>query len=309
MRVLVTGACGFVGRHALRELAERGHEPYATDAVLSDPLPPEAAGGTAADLRDADALDRLVSSVRPDACLHLGALSFVPSGRADPEAMLSVNIAGTIGLLDALRRHAPACRTLVVSTAQIYAPATHDAWVAEDAPPAPATLYAVSKMAADLTALGYARRFGLPVLTARPNNHTGPGQSARFAIPSWIRQIRAVRAGQTPPVIRTGNLESRRVFMDVRDVARAYRLLIEQGEAGHAYNVSASDNLVLGRILDRLCVLAEIAPRLETDADAWRPADRSPLLSTEKIRERTGWAPRIPLEQTLRDMLFESEPS
>ena len=303
MRVLVTGAAGFVGCHMINELTRHGHEPLALDVAFSGPLLAEPAACFTADIRDSTAVEAVFRTSRPDACVHLSAIAFVPAGDDRPETMLSVNIAGTLALLDTLKRCAPECKTLVVSTAQIYAPHDNEDPVAEDAPLAPANLYAISKAASDIAALGYARRFGLPLLTARPNNHTGPGQSSRFVIPALIRQAKAIAAGRTPPVIHAGNLESQRIFADVRDVAAAYRLLIERGAPGEAYNVSAGDNRKLVDILDQICEMVGIDPSLETDQDKIRPTDRSPVLNTEKIRARTGWTPRIPFDQTLRNML------
>ncbi len=307
MRILVTGAAGFVGRHMIDDLTRHGHEPLALDVAFPDPTLAEPAARFTADIRDSAAIEAAFRTARPDACVHLSAIAFVPDGENRPETMLSVNIAGTMILLDTLKRHAPDCKTLVVSTAQIYAPQDHESPVAEDAPLAPANLYAVSKAASDIAALGYARRFGLPLLTARPNNHTGPGQSSSFVVPALIRQAQAIAAGRTPPVIHAGNLESQRVFADVRDVVVAYRLLLEHGAAGEAYNVSAGDNRKLGAILDRICAMAGIDPSRETDPDKVRPTDRSPVLNTEKIRGQTGWTPRIPFDQTLRDMLAEDD--
>jgi GDP-4-dehydro-6-deoxy-D-mannose reductase len=307
MRTLVTGAAGFAGRHMLRELARHGHEPYALDAHITENDPPAAAAVFENDIRDRAALERIVAQVQPEACIHLGALAFVPSGDVQPETMLSVNVGGTLTLLETLLRITPSCRTLVISSGQIYAP--ENGLIPETRPSAPANLYAVSKAAADLTALGFARRYGLPVMTARPNNHTGPGQSTRFVTPAMVEQVRAVMKREAPPVLHCGNLRSRRIFSDVRDVAVAYRLLIEQGEPGQPYNVSGAENVVLSDLLDRLCAMADIRPARQTDESKFRPEDYSPELDTAKIRERTGWSPRIPLDQTLRDMLFpENEP-
>ncbi len=309
MRILVTGAAGFVGQHLRHELVQNGHEPLGLDV----PSQLEAQRGWIdfpTDLRDAAAVDAVVRQLLPDACIHLGAVSFIPSGQTRPDTMLSVNISGTFALLEALKRRAPRCKTLVVSTAQIYAPALDPSIpLDEEAPLAPPHLYAISKMAADLAALGYARRHGLPIMTARPNNHTGPGQSGRFVIPALLAQIKAIASRPSAPVVRVGNMESRRIFMDVRDVARAYRLLIEQGAAGEAYNVSHGDNVRLADVLDELCRMAHVQPRREVDPHLYRPTDQSPCLSADKLLAHTGWTPRIPLAQTLCDMMHEEPPS
>lgn len=293
----------------INELARHGHEPLALDIRFPAPPLADSAACFTVDIRDSVSIEKVFRTSQPDACVHLSAIAFVPAGVDRPETMLSVNIAGTMTLLDTLKRCAPGCKTIVVSTAQIYAPQDREAPLSEDAPFAPANLYAVTKAASDIAALGYARRFGLPLLTARPNNHTGPGQAAHFVVPALIRQVKAIAAGRTPPVIHAGNLDSQRIFTDVRDVAAAYRLLIEHGAPGEAYNVSGGDNRKLGDILDRMCDMAGIDPSRETDPDKVRPTDRSPVLNTGKIRAQTGWIPRIPFDQTLRDMFAEDDPS
>ena len=143
-------------------------------------------------------------------------------------------------------------------------------------------------------------------MTARPNNHTGPGQAPPFAVAAFARQVRAIARGEAAAVVRTGNLESRRDLADVRDVVRAYRLLLEKGRPGEAYNVAAGNDVRMGDVLEELCRLAGVRPARETDPALYRPANESPRLDTGKLARDTGWAPLIPFEQTLRDMLSEA---
>ncbi len=296
MRVLVTGADGFVGRYATQALERHGH------TVVPMDVRSEAPDGYAVDLSDRTAVRKLVEDVRPDACLHLGAISFVPEGNRDPGAMLTVNVAGTVNLLDAFRELAPEARILVVSSAQVYGPIGHDQPIGEDHPLRPTTLYAMSKAAADTGALGYAATYGMPVLTVRPGNHTGPGQPPQFVVPSFVRQAdlrRETAAGE----IRVGNLACIRDFTDVRDVAEAYVALLERGRAGQAYNLSANVFLRIGEILDMICRQAGIAPHYTVDPSLLRPTDRSAHLDTTRLNRNTGWRPSIPLEQTIADML------
>ncbi len=294
-----------MGRHAVRELAGNGHEPVALDLRFQTPVD-GAADSLVADLRDAAAIERIVRSAKPGACLHLGAISSVPEGETNPELLLAVNIMGTANLLEAARKHVPACRLLLVSTAHIYGASAGERRLKEDAPILPVSLYAVSKAAADLLTLGYAKRHGVQAMTARPNNHTGPGQSPRFVVPSFARQIRAIARGEGEPVLKVGNLESEREFADVRDVVRAYRLLMEKGRPGEAYNIAGNERMKVGEILDRLCKLAGVTPKITVDQAKYRPFDRSPLLDTGKLRKDTGWKPEIEFSQTLRDILAET---
>ena len=188
MRILVTGACGFVGRHVVSELIRAGHTPLAFDAVkpAEPPLPADVHIG---DLRDAPVLRRVVSELAPDACIHLAGIAFVPMGWTDPELVFSVNLLGTINVLEAFHATAPKARMLIVTSAEVYGRVPGSHAFTEDAPLMPDNLYAVSKMAADLSSLLYARRYGVHIMTARPGNHIGPGQSPHFVTSAFAEQI------------------------------------------------------------------------------------------------------------------------
>lgn len=296
MRVLVTGAAGFVARYTIAALQQRGHTVVPTDVVASAP------GIPVVDLRDRAAVRATVKATQPNACIHLGAISFVPDGDRDPGTMFGVNVGGTVNVLEAFRDSCPDARIVVVSSAQVYGPITDGQPVDESSPLRPATLYAMSKTAADLGALGYARAHRMAVLTARPGNHTGPGQPEHFVVPAFVRQIKAqtgVEAGE----IRVGNLDCVRDFTDVRDVAEAYCLLLERGQSGSAYNISANAFLRIGDLLDTICLQAGVAPRYRVDPELYRPTDRSAHLDIARLRRDTGWSPAIPFEQTVNDML------
>jgi GDP-4-dehydro-6-deoxy-D-mannose reductase len=302
MSVLITGAAGFAGAHLIHELVSHGHDCVATDLAISAPLP-----GTVAcesvDLRDEAAVAALVQTIQPEACVHMAGITSVPDGIAHPDLMLSVNVRGTVNLLNALRQHAPAVRLLTISTAHVYGTPPRDHALDEHAAMQPLSMYAISKAAADLATLACASHHGLQAMVARPNNHTGPGQLPRFVVAAFVQQVRDIAAGHADPVMRTGNLESERDFMDVRDVVRAYRLLLEKGQAGQAYNISSGRNDTIRHMLATLCRLAGVTPRLETDPALMRPTDWSPRLDTTRLAEDTGWSATIPFEQTLHDML------
>jgi len=304
MRVLVTGVTGFVGRHVLDDLHGAGYEALGFDL---EPPPGLAADRFAAgDLRDPASVENAVRRLHPDACIHLGGIAFVPTGWSYPHLVFEVNLVGTIHLLESFRRFAPSARLLVVSSAEVYGQTGGDGAIAEDAPLTPSNLYAVAKAAADASARLHAQRYGMPVMTARPQNHIGPGQSPLFVTSSFAEQIARIAAGTAEPVLRVGNLDSERDFTDVRDVARAYRLLIEKGRAGEAYNIASGRRVRIREVLDQLCAAARVRPAVETDPGLFRPADRPRLLNTEKILLDTGWRAQIPLPRTLSDILADA---
>jgi GDP-4-dehydro-6-deoxy-D-mannose reductase len=179
---------------------------------------------------------------------------------------------------------------------------TRSAPIHEDELLGPDTFYAISKAAADQICLLYAKQYKMNVLVARPHNHIGPGQSPKFAIASFARQVAAIRNGATP-AMKVGNLDNRRDFTDVRDIVRAYRLLIEKGNVGKAYNIASCHEVRVGDVLTRLCELAGVKPDISRDPAFYRPLDENPTLNTDRIRHDTGWTPIIPLDQTLSDIL------
>ncbi len=305
-RVLVTGAAGFVGHHLVRELESSGHEVATTDALQPDA--PAAHGlpdYSTADLRDGESMRALVRATRPDAVVHLAGVSFVPDGARDPSLALTVNIGGTWTLAEALAAEAPRARLLFVSTAQVYGTIPSPAPLREESPLRPLSLYAVTKVAGESLLLARHAAGTLDAVVARPGNHTGPGQTPKFVAPAFARQVLAAKRGEVS-ALRVGNLDSVRSFADVRDVVRAYRLLLERGASGGVYNVASPANVRIGDLLGRLRALAGCDAPVETDPALWRPTDACPDLDVSRLRADTGWAPAFSLDDTLRDLLADA---
>ena len=301
-RILVTGASGFVGPHLLprlsaaypgAELVPCGEDPAMRWVEISDPA----------------AVDALVASVRPDACLHLAAIAAVPAARRDPALAWRVNLHGTLALAEAVLRHVPDCLFLYVSSADIYGLSFRaGAALAEDAPVAPANTYGATKAAADL-AVGAMAAEGLRAVRLRPFNHTGPGQSEAFVVPAFARQVARIAAGLQPPVLEVGALDPRRDFLDVRDVCEAYVACLRQAEAlepGLILNLASGTPRRIGDVLDDLLRLAGITVRVETGSALLRPTDLPLACGNAALaRQRLGWAPKIAWEETLRDVLAD----
>ncbi len=304
MRVLVTGSQGFAGRHLIRELRQAGLAIGAFDMVNAD-AQSSGINYYQGNIQDQKAVEQAVQHFLPEACIHLSGLAFVPDGWTNTETLFSVNTIGTIHLLEACRRHAPAARILVISSAEVYGRQYARKPAEESDPLFPDNPYAVSKAAADNMALLYARKYSMHTMTARPGNHIGPGQSPNFAVSSFAAQLAAIAAKARPAIVKVGNLESKRDFTDVRDVARAYRLLIEKGRPGEAYNIASGRETSLRFILDRLCEVTGIKPAVEVAPERYRQPEERPLLNTAKIAKEADWKPEIDMEKTLRDIAAE----
>ncbi|HET9060627.1 MAG TPA: GDP-mannose 4,6-dehydratase [Acidimicrobiales bacterium] len=293
MRVLVTGSRGFVGPWLAEHLTLSG------DEVV------ELAPGT--DVTDAGSLAGAVEHAAPEAICHLAAQSSVRVSWEDPAGTFAVNAVGTLNLCAAAMRLAPAPRVLVVSSAEVYGKVPPELMpVVEDQPFAPATPYASSKVAAEMVGLQAWLGRGLPVVRARSFNHTGPGQPRGFVVPDLAAQVAAAARGDTKEIL-TGNLGVSRDITDVRDVVRAYRLLLVSGEPGEAYNVCCGEATVLSDILARLVALAGVDVPVRVDPGRARPADVPVHVgSRAKLHALTGWSPEIPLDRTLAEV-FESQ--
>ncbi|HMP89220.1 MAG TPA: GDP-mannose 4,6-dehydratase [Kiritimatiellia bacterium] len=305
MRVLVTGAAGFVGKHAVHDLLNAGHDVIAMVEPGHEAGSPHPKATTACNLLDQIGMQEMVKKHRPDACLHLAGIAFVPMGWTHPQDVFNVNVTGTVNLLEAFRHHHASARVLIVSSSQIYGQQPRDHVITESDNPAPDNLYALSKWTADGIALLYARQYGMPIMTARPCNHIGPGQSENFVVSAFARQLVKISHGMQENRMRVGNLASQREFTDVRDTARAYRLLLEKGLGGRAYNVTSGRLFTIQELFDLLCDVTGVTPEVEVDPALYRPTDIQPVLDITRIFLETGWRPEIPIRQTLGDVVHD----
>ena len=304
-RVLVTGASGFVGQHLVPALTTLGAQVH---GMGFEPEPPALplAGWHVADLRDGSSLTRAIGAAQPASIVHLAGQSSAARSFEDPEATFALNALGTWNLLRAVREAAPRARTLVVGTSDAYGPQPEGTRVTEDTPFRPVSPYALSKAAADSFARVYGRENDLDVIRTRSFGHTGPGQQPIFVVPSFAQQIAAIEVGRAEPVLKVGNLEVTRDLLDVRDVVGAYVALLERGASGAAYNVCRGTGVRLTRLVEMLVERARVPIAIEPDPARMRPADVPYLVGDPAaIARDIGWVARIPLEQTLDDLLAE----
>lgn len=300
-KILITGANGFVGQHAVHEFKTHGYEVF---EGFGPGFTPEHDHQVPFNLLHSEVVQFVVQQIKPDACLHLAGQAHIPFCENDPVTATDLNVTGTVRLLEAFRRQKPDGDILCVTSAEVYGHASMDAVVQETDPLTPTTLYGITKQAADEAALAFATQLGLRVRTARPWNHIGPGQHPRFVAAAFAKQFAAFVKGASPEM-KTGNLESQRDFTDVRDIVRGYRLILENGTPGEAYNLASSHRRPIQDLIDGFSEVSGITPSLETDPALFRPTDYTPLLSTEKIKKECGWVPEIDLKTSLKDILQE----
>ncbi len=305
--VLITGATGFAGRH-LRDLL-----PASKYAVFGTcfPQPPRESEHHIflLDLRSERDVYDAVRTVCPQWVFHLAAVSNVRQSWDRRKETMETNVMGTFYLLEAIKKYAADARVLFVSSSDIYGEmsaggGTAGRPVGEDGAFELINPYGLSKLEGELLSRFYCRIDALDIVIARPFPHTGPGQTPDFVCSDWARQVIRIERGAQESVLKVGNLNVRRDFTDVRDVVRAYLLLMQKGGRGEVYNICRGEAVPLRAILDILLSHSARVIDVETDTAKLRPSDISYLAGDNgKIRRATGWQPVIPLEQTLRDLL------
>ncbi len=257
-------------------------------------------------MADARVVAGVLRAVRPDRVVHLAGASSVGRSFAEPLETWAVNLGGALGVLEALRREAPDVPALVVTSGEIHGRvAAGELPVDEDTPLRPVSPYGASKAAADLAAAQYRAAYGLRAIRVRAFNHVGPGQDPRFVLPNVARQIaRAEREGREAVEVRVGNVDTRRDFTDVRDMVRAYALLLERGDPDAVYLACTGRSLAVRELIDGLVPLARVRVSFASDEGLRREGEQPDLYgSPARLRADTGWEPEIPLQTTLADTL------
>lgn len=288
MRVLVTGAAGLVGTRLQPRLREAGHESVGCDLDV--------------DVSDPEAMGEKLAEVRPDAVVHLAAISSTRNPDDDPNEVFRINFGGAAALFDAVARHRPEARVLFVSTGLVYGslPADRDGFD-ESAPLRPRGAYAWTKAAGDRLATTRVAR-GMDIVTVRPFNHTGPGRRADFAESRLAREIAAVELGLQEPVVKAYNLAARRDFLDVDDVIEAYLQLLDPRVAPGVYNLASGRGRSIQEIWDTLMVHSSATVQLISDPADQDASDRS-IGDARRLRAATGWEPTRDLDETLGRLL------
>lgn len=299
---LVTGATGFAGSHLVDLLLEEEPLVGAWAHLRPRESDPDRNGRirwNSLDLLDRQAVAKALSDLRPSVIYHCGGVAHVGESWSQPVRALRVNALGTHHVLEGVRDAGLDCPVLVVGSALVYRPSTEE--IGEEDSIGPSDPYGVSKLAQEMLA---ARAAHAPVFIVRPFNHAGPRQSPTYATSSFARQIAEIEAGRREPVLRVGNLDSRRDITDVRDTVRAYRLVVRQGKPGRPYNVCSAQAYCIRDLLETLLRASDTVIRVEVDSKHLRPSDNPVILGDRtRISTETGWEPRIPINRTLQDLL------
>ena len=308
MKALITGVSGFVGSHLAEylldaagwEVAGTVFGPYDNIAGLRGRLELYPA-----ELSRLDVVTFILEQARPDVIFHLAAQPLVSASRSDPWGTLETNVRMQLNVLEGVAGVDRVCRVLVVGSSEEYGLVSPEQLpVDEDTPMRPLSAYAISKVAQDLLGQQYHLTHGLHVVRARPFNHIGPRQRLGFVASDFASQIAAAELGVQPPAIEVGNLAARRDFSDVRDVVRAYVLLITHGKAGQVYNVGSGESHAIQEVLDTLLSMSQASIQVRQDPSRMRVSDVPEIIcDATRIQDQTGWQTTIPFERSLEDIL------
>lgn len=307
MRILVTGASGFVGTHLMRRW--QAQMPQATIvgwAWEHEKAVPPSPDCLIVDIREAEAVRQACAEIKPDWVVHLAAQSFVPQSQHNPQETWEINCWGTFHLLEALRLCEFRGRLLFAGSGDQYGKVEEAALpILESQPLRPTNPYAASKAAAEMLCYQYYHGYGLDIVLARSFNHIGPAQSPRFVVSDFCRQVALITLGRREPSLVVGDLEVGRDFLDVRDVIDAYRCLLEKGRSGEPYNVCSGIERRLSELTRLITSFSPEPITVMTDPRRFRPTDTRRMWgSCEKLKIETGWQPQWDLHETLRDVFL-----
>lgn len=305
MKALIIGAAGFVGSYLIHHLKNDLHW-----EVLATKMPQETIGIDDIAIYDLDILDkesiqRLLRELRPDTVLHLAAQSSVGVSWKNPDLTIDVNIKGSIHVLDSIRTLDYAPRVLLIGSGEEYGHILPtETPISEDTVLRPGNIYAATKACQNMLGKIYADAYQMDIVSVRAFNHIGPNQTPIFVVADFCKQVAEIEAGLIPPVIHVGNLSAARDFSDVRDVVRAYGLLLQKGKSGETYNVGSGHAITIEEILRKILLHSKVTIQVEVDKEKLRPVD-VPIIEADisKLQACTGWKPEITLDQTIADVL------
>ncbi len=308
MKALIIGGGGFVGPYLVKHLKEDCGYEVAVTKTQKEKLEFEGVSVIDLDILQPDQIKEVLTGVRPDYIFHLAAQSSVAYSWKNPVLTIDVNIKGCINLLEVLKDlknggYSP--RTLLIGSGEEYGYIREEECpIVEDNVLRPGNIYAATKSCQNMLGRIYSDAYGIDVMMVRAFNHIGPNQTPIFVVADFCRQVAEIEKGLKEPVIYVGNLSAKRDFTDVRDVVRAYALLVKMGKQGETYNVGSGHAIPIQDILDKIIALSKCEIKVEVDCSRLRPVD-VPVIEPDitKINEATGWKPSIALDTTIEETL------
>ena len=286
----MVGGTGFVGSHMAKACA--GHYQITTS-------------GREVDVRDYAQVHDLIRNTQPDDVVHLAAITTLRESFSDPRTTYDVNFIGTLNVLMSLREVDFTGRILFVSSSEIYGRlGANDLPVSETRLPQPVSPYAVAKIASEALCYQWSNLDKFKIVMARPFNHIGPGQSERFSISDFGKQVAMIKLGHAPPVISVGDISTTRDFTDVRDIVAAYVQLLDRGSNGEIYNVCSGIERTVRYLIERMCELFDLNVDIVTDISRFRASEQKRVFgSNDKLIAATGWQSKFMIDQTLTDIV------
>jgi GDP-4-dehydro-6-deoxy-D-mannose reductase len=311
MKALITGITGFAGSYLAEHLLSAKKYEISGTYLFEESLSNvKYAKGKLnlikADLSEQKTVFEIIKDVSPDVIFHLAALTSPADSFKSPTKTLTNNISLQINLMEAVRENNLLnTKILIVSSGEIYGIVKKENLpIDEETPFVPTNPYSVSKIAQDFLGLTYFLSYNLNIIRVRPFNHIGPGQSSRFVVSSFSKQIAEIEKSKREPVLHVGNLEAKRDFTNVKDMVRAYDLAVDKGKCGEVYNIGSGMSYKMSDILDKLISMSSSKIRIEKDEALFRPNDIPDLIcDAGKFTKLTGWKPQISIETTLKDTL------
>lgn len=299
-KVLIFGAGGFVGRYLTQEFIDNGYQVVGSDKVNSGVLPSEVKF-IEADLLNADVVLQLFAAEEPDFVINLAGISSVGASWSIPQTTISVNVIGALNIMEAARRSEKKARLMFIGSSEEYV--ISDYPMNEDRPLNASNPYGISKVMQEQFAQMYRKNYGLQIYCVRPFNHTGVGQKNSFVLPSFCKQVAEIGKSGKSGVMKVGNLTVKRDFSHVKDIVRAYRMIIESDDSSLIYNVGSGQAYSLGDLLDYIIGLSNVEIKIDVDPDRFRPTDQ-PVVCCDYtlIKNRLGWEPEYSVFDALKEM-------
>lgn len=304
MKALIIGAAGFVGGYLAKHLQRDCGWSVSVTKLEQETFCMEDAAVYNLDILDGEAVQQLLFQIEPDYIFHLAAQSSVAFSWKNPDLTVDINIKGCISVLEAARKLKKQPRILLVGSGEEYGIGCIGQFSEKETVLHPQNIYAATKACQNMLGTIYAHAYQMEIILVRAFNHIGPKQSPIFVVSDFCRQVAEMEAGKREPVLLVGNLAAKRDFTDVRDIVRAYGMLIQKGKAGETYNVGSGKAVAIQEILEKILQLSQKEIRVECDQNKLRPLDL-PVMEADirKLQEVTGWKPQILLEDTIKDIL------